>query len=243
MGKHEERAGNIIPVEFFIFASMGTNTREANRKNMQANKATGTKAEVMLAKALFARGLRYRKNNKTVFGKPDITFKPIKLAIFVDGEFWHGKDWDVRKKDHKTNQEFWIKKIERNRQRDLEVNQELKRQGWRILRFWAKDVEKNLETFADLIAAEVQNLRGMALAEKPGLRNVYPSSKLLSTPTNTSTHVNTLLTTVSADEHRYAPRFSAKEVEAAEDRPPYSISKTPDKSITQPENKNENQRQ
>ena len=102
---------------------------------MQANKSTGTKPELLLAKILFARGHRYRKNNKTVFGKPDFTFKKIKLAIFIDGEFWHGKDWFERKKDFKTNQEFWTKKIERNIERDKDVKAELTHQGWTILRF------------------------------------------------------------------------------------------------------------
>src|SRR5690554_7514036 len=96
-------------------------TKEQRRKNMQANKSTGTNPELLLAKTLFARGHRYRKNDKTVFGKPDLTFKNIKLAIFVDGEFWHGKDWDQRKMDHKTNREFWIKKIESNIERDKVV--------------------------------------------------------------------------------------------------------------------------
>lgn len=72
-------------------------TQEQRRKNMQANKSTGTKPELLLAKTLFARGHLYRKNNKTVFGKPDLTFKKIKLAIFVDGEFWHGKEYERQK--------------------------------------------------------------------------------------------------------------------------------------------------
>ncbi|WP_039053926.1 very short patch repair endonuclease [Sphingobacterium sp. T2] len=114
-------------------------TDEQRRKNMQANKSKGTKPEIMLAKALFARGYRYRKNDRTVFGSPDITFKRIKLAIFVDGEFWHGKDWNERKKDHKTNVEFWTRKIERNIERDKEVNRYLEREGWTVLRFWGKD--------------------------------------------------------------------------------------------------------
>lgn len=111
---------------------------------MQANKSSGTQPELLLAKTLFARGHRYRKNNKTIFGKPDLTFKKIKLAIFVDGEFWHGRNWEERKFDHKSNQEFWINKIERNIERDKEVNQTLKSQGWRVLRFWDKEIEKNL---------------------------------------------------------------------------------------------------
>jgi len=143
-------------------------TKEQRRKNMQANKSTGTKPELLLAKTLFARGHRYRKNDKTVFGKPDLAFKKIKLAIFVDGEFWHGKNWQERKNDHKTNQEFWYQKIERNIERDKEVNEELTKQGWTILRFWAKDIEKNLLTCVLQIESEIKKLE-MDLKEKISL--------------------------------------------------------------------------
>lgn len=135
---------------------------------MQANKSTGTKPELLLAKALFARGHRYRKNDKTVFGKPDLTFKGIKLAIFVDGEFWHGKDWQERIKDHKTNQEFWISKIERNIERDKEVNEDLSKQGWSVLRFWSKDIRKNLLNCVLHIESEIKRLK-MDLREKISL--------------------------------------------------------------------------
>lgn len=140
-------------------------TKEQRKKNMQANKSTGTKSELLLAKTLFARGHRYRKNNKTVFGKPDLTFKSIKLAIFVDGEFWHGKDWHKRKSDHKTNREFWYNKIERNIERDKEVNEELTKKGWTILRFWSKEVEKNLLNCVLQIESEIKKLK-MDLKEK-----------------------------------------------------------------------------
>ncbi|MEI8271523.1 MAG: very short patch repair endonuclease [Paludibacter sp.] len=119
-------------------------SREQRTKNMQAVKATGSKIEIALAKSLFAKGYRYRKNDKTVFGKPDLTFKKLKIAIFVDSEFWHGKDWELHKADHKSNQEFWTTKIERNIQRDLEVNDELCKQGWTVLRFWGQEIEKNV---------------------------------------------------------------------------------------------------
>src|SRR5690554_2889745 len=143
-------------------------TKEQRRKNMQANKSTGTKPELLLAKTLFARGHRYRKNAKTVFGKPDLTFKKIKLAIFVDGEFWHGKDWEQRKNDHKTNKEYWNQKIERNIRRDKEVNKELEKQGWTILRFWGKEIEKNLLNCVLQIENEIKNLK-MDLKEKISL--------------------------------------------------------------------------
>ncbi|GAB2971021.1 very short patch repair endonuclease [Mucilaginibacter puniceus] len=111
---------------------------------MQAVKASGSKIETALAKMLHSRGLRYRKNDKTVFGKPDLTFKKWKIAVFVDSEFWHGKNWDERKNDHKSNQEFWHKKIERNIERDKEVNKVLAEKGWITLRFWGSDIKKDL---------------------------------------------------------------------------------------------------
>lgn len=134
-------------------------TKEQRRKNMQAIKSVNTKAEVLLAKSLYQKGYRYRKNNKSVFGKPDLTFKKIKLAIFVDGEFWHGKDWGVRKLDLKTNQEYWIPKIEKNIKRDQNVNSELTRLGWTVLRFWSRDVEKNTEYITLQIENEINNLK------------------------------------------------------------------------------------
>ncbi|WP_439479165.1 DNA mismatch endonuclease Vsr [Chryseobacterium aquaticum] len=143
-------------------------TKEQRKKNMQANKSSGTKPELLLAKTLFSRGHRYRKNNKSVFGKPDLTFKKIKLAIFVDGEFWHGKNWKERKNDHKTNQEFWNNKIERNIQRDIEVNEELTKQGWTILRFWSKEIEKDLLNCVLQIENEIKELK-MDLKEKISL--------------------------------------------------------------------------
>lgn len=129
-------------------------TPQQRSKNMQAIKSTGTKDEILLAKALWHLGYRYRKNNKTVFGKPDLTFKKNKIAIFVDSEFFHGKDWVTQKHRIKSNQEYWHKKIERNIQRDIEVNNYLLSQGWKVIRFWSKEVKKNL----DSCITEIQNL-------------------------------------------------------------------------------------
>lgn len=95
---------------------------EQRSKNMRAIKSTATKDEIRLAKALWNLIYRYRKNNKTVFGTPDLTFKKLKIAIFGDSEFFHGKDWETQKDRVKANTVFWQKKIERNMQRDTEVN-------------------------------------------------------------------------------------------------------------------------
>ena len=86
-------------------------TKEQRRKNMQAVKSKGSKIETLLSKELWKRGHRYRKNNKSVYGKPDLTFKKHKIAIFVDSEFWHGKDWEARKKTIKAIKIFGIRKL------------------------------------------------------------------------------------------------------------------------------------
>lgn len=126
-------------------------TPEQRKKNMRAVKSKGSKIEETLAKQLWNQGIRYRKNNKSIFGTPDLTIKKFKIAIFCDGEFWHGKDWEIRKHDHKTNQDFWIHKIEKNMQRDLLVNERLKQEGWTVIRFWGKDILKNSLECVDTI--------------------------------------------------------------------------------------------
>ncbi|MCX6304403.1 MAG: very short patch repair endonuclease [Bacteroidetes bacterium] len=126
-------------------------TKEQRRKNMQAIRSTGTKAELLLSKRLWSLGFRYRKNDRTVLGKPDLTFKRLKIAIFVDSEYFHGRNWDTNKHRIKTNSEFWWKKIESNIDRDIKVNDELKANGWSVLRFWDTQVKSNLTECIDII--------------------------------------------------------------------------------------------
>ncbi|MEG0849480.1 MAG: very short patch repair endonuclease [Flavobacterium sp.] len=131
-------------------------TPEQRRKNMQAIKSTATKDEVRIAKALWRLGYRYRKNNKKVFGKPDLTFAKCKIAIFIDSEFFHGKDWDLNQKRIKSNREYWIPKIERNRKRDAEVNAYLISEEWKVIRFWSKEIQKELDTCVAKIQREIE---------------------------------------------------------------------------------------
>ena len=127
-------------------------TPEQRHKNMVAIKSKDTGIEVMLRKELWRRGIRgYRKNYKKLPGKPDIVFTKQKVAIFCDSEFWHGYDWENRKEDFKSRQDFWIPKIERNMERDKEVNEELSSLGWVVLRFWGKDIKKDVNNIADII--------------------------------------------------------------------------------------------
>jgi DNA mismatch endonuclease (patch repair protein) len=129
-------------------------TKEQRSKNMRSIRSADTKMEIRLAKALWSKGLRYRKNVSKVFGKPDIVFKKHKIAIFVDSEYFHGKDWEIKKNSIQTNQAFWWNKIEKNITRDSIVNEKLKNTGWQVLRFWSKDIEYNLEDC--LIKIELQ---------------------------------------------------------------------------------------
>ena len=135
---------------------MDKRTPEQITKNMKAVKNKGSKIEVMLMKELWSRGLRYRKNVISICGKPDIVFKGKKVAVFCDSEFWHGYNWEERKHDFKSHQEFWIPKIERNIERDKEVNAELVNEGWTVLRFWGNDIKKNLTQCADKIEQAVR---------------------------------------------------------------------------------------
>lgn len=130
---------------------MSSKTPEQISYNMSKVKNKGSKIEVMLRKELWSRGIRYRKNAKTVFGHPDIVFKGKKVAVFCDSEFWHGYDWEKRKNDFKSHQEFWIPKIERNMQRDVEVTSELEEQGWTVIRFWGNEIKVDVANCAGVI--------------------------------------------------------------------------------------------
>ena len=127
-------------------------TPEQRRKNMQHIKAKDTKIEVILRKALWARGYRYRKNYRNLPGKPDIVLTKYKIAIFCDGEFFHGKDWEVLqsrlRKSH--NSEFWISN---------EINKKLLFMGWTVIRFWGKDIKKNPDECIRVIEETIFDLK------------------------------------------------------------------------------------
>lgn len=131
-------------------------TKEQISFNMKQVKSKDSVIEIALRKELWNRGLRYQKNVTKIFGKPDLVFKGKKVAVFCDSEFWHGYNWEERKKDFKSHQEFWIPKIERNMQRDIEVTEELQKQGWKVLRFWGNEIKKNVSGCADIIEKTVR---------------------------------------------------------------------------------------
>ena len=131
-------------------------TKEQIRFNMQRVKNKDSEIELSLRKALWSKGLRYRKNVKSVFGHPDIAFIGKKIAVFCDSEFWHGYDWERRKNDFKVRQDFWLPKIERNMERDREVNEKLEAEGWIVIRFWGKEIKSDVNACAEKIKKAVE---------------------------------------------------------------------------------------
>lgn len=127
-------------------------------ENMRRIKSKDTTIETILRKELWKRGLRYQKNVENIYGKPDIVFKGKKVAVFADSEFWHGKQLLEGKYIPKTNREFWVKKLTRNIERDKEVNKQLKKDGWIVLRFWENDIRKNVSDCADTIEKVLKKL-------------------------------------------------------------------------------------
>ena len=119
-------------------------TDEATSKRMSNVKLKHGDAETALAKALWHEGFRYRLNYKKFPGSPDIAITKYRVAVFVDGEFWHGYDWENRKTKLKRNREYWIAKIEENMARDIRNDEKLRAMGWTPIHFWEKEVKKDL---------------------------------------------------------------------------------------------------
>ena len=128
-------------------------TVEQRRKNMRHIKSKDTSIEVKLRKELWSRGYRYRKNVSNLPGKPDIVLTKYKIAIYCDSEFFHGKDWEVLKPrlEKSNNADYWVKKISRNMERDNEINKKLLFMGWTVIRFWGKDILKNIDDCISVI--------------------------------------------------------------------------------------------
>ena len=137
----------------------GFYTTPKRSKIMSKIRGKNTKPELAFRKALYAAGYRYRIDYKKLIGKPDILLKKHKTAVFIDGEYWHGHNWSARKPKVKTNREFWIAKIERNMQRDREVNAELQRLGYTVFRFWETEIKKELDTCLQKVIVHLESVR------------------------------------------------------------------------------------
>ena len=135
-------------------------TPAQRRKNMRHIKSKDTDIEVMLRRELWNRGYRYRKNDKSLPGTPDIVLGKYKIVVFCDGEFFHGKDWEVLKPRlmKSNNSEYWISKISRNITHDNEVNKALLFKGWTVIRFWGNDIKRDVDGCIKVIEETIMDL-------------------------------------------------------------------------------------
>jgi DNA mismatch endonuclease (patch repair protein) len=131
----------------------------------RANRKTDTAHELLLRRVLWRRGLRFRKHAAGLPGRPDVVFPGARVAVFCDGDFWHGRDWPTRRARlaRGTNAAYWLAKIARNLERDAEATALLERQGWLVLRLWETDVERDPDAAAALVEAHVRARRAGVL--------------------------------------------------------------------------------
>lgn len=157
MGGYDEDNDKIKVPRFKEAAGFYTTPQRS--RVMSRIKSKHSKPEMTLRRALWARGIRFRLHDKALPGHPDIVIKKYKLAIFVDGEFWHGFDWQHRREQIKSNRGFWIPKIERNMQKDLKTNRALHEMGYVVFRFWSQDILKNLPKVINQIELFIETRR------------------------------------------------------------------------------------
>ena len=136
-------------------------TPEQRHRAMSAIRSKDTSIEVILRKALWKKGIRYRKNYRELPGSPDIAITKHRIAIFCDGEFFHGKDWEEMKLrlENGNNSTYWIRKISRNMERDLENERELKFREWTVLRFWGQDIRKHTDECVEAVEEAILDRR------------------------------------------------------------------------------------
>lgn len=134
---------------------------QKSHKNMSRIRGKDTSIEVALRKALWAKGYRFRKNYKKLPGRPDIALTKYRIAVFCDSEFFHGKDWDVLKVklEKGKNPDYWIKKIERNMERDQEKDKLLRSEGWTVIHFWGKEILKDIDECIKVIEEAIFDLK------------------------------------------------------------------------------------
>lgn len=136
---------------------------EKTHKIMSAIKSRDTRPELALRRELWRRGLRYRTHARNLPGTPDIVFTRVKLAVFCDGDFWHGYNWTLRgygslEEELKRYSQPWAAKIRKNVQRDIQVNQRLAELGWRVLRIRESAIKKNPRRCGDQVEYAYRNL-------------------------------------------------------------------------------------
>ena len=136
---------------------------------MSRIKSKDTSIEVSLRKALWHAGIRYRKNYPKLPGKPDIAITKYRIAIFCDGEFWHGKEWEYKKDRIQSNRDYWLSKIDRNISKDIETNLALSYYGWTVIRYWGKEIQDDLEGCVEEVKDVIFRMKTEAFCNKRGI--------------------------------------------------------------------------
>jgi DNA mismatch endonuclease (patch repair protein) len=134
--------------------NMDSVSKEQRSGIMRLVKSRETNLEKALRSRLWKRGIRYRKNNSSLFGKPDISIKGKKIAIFIDSCFWHGCGEHLRMP--KSNIEYWVHKVENNKKRDQAVNAHYREKEWKVLRFWEHRIKKDIDAVAQEIIRAIR---------------------------------------------------------------------------------------
>lgn len=132
-------------------------SRVHSRSSIKAN----TRCELLLRSALWRRGLRYRLNAYGLPGRPDVVFRKERIVVFVDGDFWHGRDWSIRRQklEAGTNPKYWVQKIESNIARDRRIDDQLRTLGWTVIRLWESDISADIARHSDRIEKLVRKRR------------------------------------------------------------------------------------
>ena len=134
----------------------GRESRETRSRIMASIKSSGTVIEGQMKRILAEIGLAFEEHPKGIYGNPDFTIPSKKVAIFCDGDFWHGFEMKFNPRlDVKSNREFWLKKIRGNVRRDRMVNSVLKKEGWKVLRFWEHDIKEEPDKVKEEVRREL----------------------------------------------------------------------------------------
>ncbi len=189
---------------------------EKSHKNMSRIRGKDTSIEVALRKALWAKGYRFRKNYKSLPGRPDIVLTKYRIAIFCDSEFFHGKDWPAQKAklEKGKNPDYWVKKIERNIERDKEKDAQLKADGWRVLHFWGKDILKNPAACIETIEEAIYESKGGAIVANNKDMSDYDKTDPLSIEAYSQKLIGKTFREICGEDENSMPARAAEEAAA-----------------------------
>lgn len=189
---------------------------EKSHKNMSRIRGKDTSIEVALRKALWAKGYRFRKNYKNLPGRPDIVLTKYRIAIFCDSEFFHGKDWPAQKAklEKGKNPDYWVRKIERNIERDKEKDALLKADGWKVLHFWGKDILKNPAACIETIEAAIYESKGGVVVDNKENMLGYDNTDPLSIEAYSQKLIGKTFRDICAEDENSLPARAAEEAAA-----------------------------